>query len=546
MIFENELQVVEELKNHLTVPKWVENARKYHKDMKALIYGEDYKDLILKVEHIESSKKAQARKKYSRPIKDVNTKILRPVENIYSATGGSKTFDISSDTEKAKFLKRISNVRGGKSVEGWLQTFWSKDLYNVDPNGLVFVEYIEDIEAYPTYKSIDAIRHYECNGQRIEFVIFEPKQIKVNEQVFNLWRVVDDVKDYIFIEQGGSFNFSEEKSFEHPFGKVPALICSDLTILGKKERIAPIDDIKETEQEFIRDRSIKTIYKFLNGFSTPYRPQVVCPDCRGTGKNGNDNCTSCSGKGFVMGKDVTDEIIIPINLDADNPIQLPNNFAGYITPDIEIWNKYDQEADNMFNEMFETIWGTRESEAKDQTAMSVILNTQPMISRLNMWSNVAEFMEWQITEWLANFWLSTKDKDKRVSVITYGRNYIIQPSGFLLEKYQESKEKGDSALILDRMLSEYITSKYKNDPQTLRIELIKKQLDLYVHLTIEQVNDIYGQAEAQRKGLFTDWWETKTQEEILNGSVESLEKNRDEWIQEQVDKLNSNVNLNQE
>jgi hypothetical protein len=427
-----------------------------------------------------------------------------------------------------------------------LKTFWSKDLYNVDPNGLVFLEYKEDIEAYPTYKSIDTIRYYKADGQRVEFVIFEPKQVKINEQTINVWRIVDAEKDYTFLEQGGTFTYSEEKSFEHPFGSCPALVCSDIYVLGKLERLAPIDDIKETEQEFIRDRSIKTIYKFLNGFSTPYRPKMICPECHGTGKNGDAKCPGCDGKGTVLDKDVTDEIIIPIDLTSENPTPLPSNFAGFISPDIEIWNKYDEEARNMDDEMFECVWGTRESEAKDQTAMSVVLNTQPMISRLNVWSDVAEFMEWQLTEWIANWAMPLKNKEERISVITYGRNYIIQPPEFLLEKYQNAKEKGDSSLILDKMLGEYITSKYKNDPETLRVEITRKQLELYVHLTIEQTLNVYGQVEAQRKGLFSDWWETKTSEQVLKESIETLEKDRDDWIQAQIDKLNSNVNLNQE
>jgi hypothetical protein len=537
MIFENEQEALLKIKKYLSVPKWVADAREYHKEMKALIYGIDYKNLILRIEHIESTKKAAARNKYSRPIKDTNSKILRPVENVYSATGGGKVYNIPNEDDKKNFLKTVSNVRGGKSIEGWLKTFWSKDLYNVDPNGIVFLEYKEDIEVYPTYKSIDTIRYYESNGQRLYFVIFEPKQEKINEQNVNVWRIVDAEKDYTFIEQGGTFTYSEERSFEHPFGSCPALTCSDIHILGQCQRLAPIDDIKETEKEFIRDRSIKTIYKFLNGFSTPFRPKIICPDCKGTGKTGTETCSGCNGKGVLFDKDVTDEIIIPIQLDSDEPVQLPSNFAGFISPDIEIWNKYDEEANNMFEEMFESIWGTRESEAKDQTAMSVVLNTQPMISRLNVWSDVAEFMEWQLTEWIANWAMPTKSKSERISLITYGRNYIIQPPEFLIEKYQNSKEKGDSSLILDRMLSEYITSKYKNDPETLRVELIKKQLELYVHYTIEQVLSIYGQVEAQRKGLFSAWWETKTNEEILNGTIYSLKLDRDKWIQGQINNL---------
>ncbi len=51
MIFENEQQVISALNQYAQVPSWVTNARAYHKEMKALIYGDDFKALLLKIEH---------------------------------------------------------------------------------------------------------------------------------------------------------------------------------------------------------------------------------------------------------------------------------------------------------------------------------------------------------------------------------------------------------------------------------------------------------------------------------------------------------------
>ena len=524
MVFENIDEVIKAIKQYNKVPDWVAEAREYHKTMKALIYGEDYKSLLLKVEHIETQKKAEARNKYSRPIKDTNAKILEPVSNVYSATGGSKLYDIKSEEQKKSFLKELGNVRGGLSLEQWLATYWSKDLYNVDPSGLMMLEWQDD-KAWPTYKSIDTIRYYLANGLDVELVIFEPKKVLGKSDL--IWRVVDDSKDYTVKQIGEVFTEVSEYTFNNPFGTCPARICSDKQQLGKQHRLAPIDNIVETEKEFMRDRSILTIYKFLNGFATPYKPKIICPSCHGTKKQGDKSCPDCNGKGVILDKDVTDEIIIPIDLNAENPVTLPTNFAGFISPDLAIWEQYIKEGDRLFNEMFETIWGTRESEAKDQTAMSVILNTQPMISRLDSWSNVGQAQEHSFTEMLANFYL-TKDVNDRISVIAYGRNYIIQPPEFLLKQYQESTESKDPITIRDRKLNEYITSKYKNDPQTLRIELMKKDLEPYVHYDIEIVNEIYGNIEAQKKGLFTDWWESLNSSD-KNKTTEQLEAQRDAW-----------------
>lgn len=539
MTFEDSQKIFDTLKELKKVPDWITQARKYHKKQKSLIYGDDYKELILQIQHIETEKKAKARRRYARPIKDINAKILEPVSNVYSATGGGKEYNISNENEKTNFIKELANVRGGMSLEKWLEKFWSKDLYNVDPSGLMFLEWKDD-KAWPTYKSIDVIRYYKANGLNIDFVVFEPKQGINGEYI---WRVVDSEKDYTVIEKGDVFTVDEENTFDNPFGRCPGRVSSDKIQLGKEYRLAFNDNIIETQEEFISDRSILTIYKFLNGFSTPYKPVVLCPSCHGTGKNGTKNCPDCDGKGMILRKDVTDEILLPIKLDAENPLQLPANFAGFISPDLEIWNKYREEAKDMFKEMFETTWGTRESdEVKDQTAMGVILNTQPMISKLNAISDVAQSHEWAFTEMLANFHMPNKDKDERISIITYGRNYIIQPPEFLLKEYQESKKNNDAITILDRKLLEYITSKYKNDPETLRVELMKKQLEPYVHYNIELVNDIYGNIEARKKGLFADWWESLKSSD-KDKTIEQLEKDRDKWMEE---KTSGNNNQNEE
>jgi hypothetical protein len=89
--------------------------------------------------------------------------------------------------------------------------------------------------------------------------------------------------------------------------------------------------------------------------------------------------------------------------------------------------------------------------------------------------------------------------------------------------------KGDPITIRDRKLSEYLTSKYKNDPETLRIELLKKELEPYIHFDIKLVKDIYGANEAMKKGWFTDFWES-LQEADKNLPVLSLQSKMDEYF----------------
>ena len=167
MTFKDDNEAIEYIKKHQTVCKEFTEMREYSSTLKALVNGEDFIDeLINKIENIESDLKALARKKYSRSIKDLFSRLFQPIDNIYYATGGVKDYDIKSETIKTNFLKQIANIRDNKTLSEWVQTY-AIQLYNTDPNGVIFLEYKTDpfIDVYPTYKSSSKIRYYESKGQ---------------------------------------------------------------------------------------------------------------------------------------------------------------------------------------------------------------------------------------------------------------------------------------------------------------------------------------------------------------------------------------------
>jgi hypothetical protein len=140
MTFESVEDIIKLLKLNQKTPDWVTTAREYHKDLKALVYGDDFVDKLLQIEHIESEKRSQSRKKYSRPIVDMNERLLRLIDNVYTATGGTKEYKIEVESKRKELLQAITNTRDNKSLGKWLQTYWAKDLYIVDPSGVIFLE----------------------------------------------------------------------------------------------------------------------------------------------------------------------------------------------------------------------------------------------------------------------------------------------------------------------------------------------------------------------------------------------------------------------
>jgi len=539
MILEDE-QAIKVLESSQQVPNFITVSRDESVELFALLEGDQFAELLInRIEYIESKDKAEARKKYSRDIAHFFQRLLNPTENVYSATGGSKVYKIKDKTKLENLLSKISRIRNGKSLQQWLRATWMP-LYHSDPNGVIFMEYStegDDVECWPTYKNIDHIRNYKARGQKLEWILFEPVKKNINTQIVECWRLVDDTQDRLYKKEGNQFILIEEidgvkVSFEHPFGVVPALINSDIEKLKGTHRLSPIDKVVELSKEYARDQSIKTIYKKYNGFPYQWKYQDQCEKCHGAGKDPEGNtCRECDGHGYYKSKDVTDVHVLAT---PDKEDVILNPSMGFVTPPLDIWTQYDNELELLDKMAHKTHWGTMAGSIQNiaKTATEIILNTQPMIDKLNAYSDTAEFMEGFFTELIANLIDDSKPKDESIASINYGRRYIIDPPDVILEKYENAKKEGDNNVILDRLFNEYLTAKYKNDPDFLRVILLKSKVEPYIHLSVEQVNAIFGNTEAQKKVLFEDWWNTLTVDDF-DKTASTLSTEFETWFASQ-------------
>ena len=226
-------QVLNIVKEHSEKPlPWVIEARKTNRMLAALVNGDDFHEVLLeKIEHIESQNKAQARKKYSKDIRDLFTRVMSKRSNVFDANGGSEQFLIKNESVKDNFNKVISNFKSNKSLFKYLsENFFN--LADTDPNGCIVLEY-SNKKPYPTYKSINDIRFYQSNGQLVDFILFEPR---ISDKIdYKEWRIIDDVNDYLVAQVGESFTILKGKSFAHPFGIAPVLILSEKEMFSCKD-----------------------------------------------------------------------------------------------------------------------------------------------------------------------------------------------------------------------------------------------------------------------------------------------------------------------
>lgn len=505
MIFKTQEELFKYIKVNYKTPNWVNDARVYHKRLLALIDGEGFNDLLInQVEHIEGTQKAKARKKYARSIKDFYERLLRLTDNIYSSTGGVKRYENLSDSQTEDLIKQLHNVKGGQSLESWLESVWLT-VYHQDPNGIIFLEYDANrgINPFPTYKSINTIRNYASNGQKLEVLLFEPKDL---EHGVKQWYVVDDKTFYTVNQTNESLVVVDKETFEHNFGVVPAVVNSDIEHIGYNKRLSPVDKVIELSEEYGRDLSVKTIYKFQQGFPRHWRYASTCPTCHGVGKDGDGNtCGDCNGTGELFRGDVTNEDRLTIPEEGDSIIAPA---SGYVNPSLEYLADARVELKELEDTATYTLWGTVIDTQTQATATEIIANLQPVSKRLNKYSDVAQRVEYLLTEMIANNMFLDKPKNKKVSSISYGRNFILETVNVVLERYERAKDQGDNATILDRLFQEYLLTKYKSDEVGLHIAITKSKVEPFIHLTPEQVQDIVNDKEAERKVYFDEWWKT--------------------------------------
>ena len=522
MEFKEEIEVIDFIKKHQKSSDWVNAARKNHTTLNALVTGKEFhKVLIKQIEKIESNDRAQARLKYSKDIRDMFDRVMQPRTNVFTASGGSIHNEISNKAQKEKFIKSLAHFKGQKSIKKYLSEDFFR-LGDVDPNGLLFLEYNADVDIFPTYKSINDIRYYSSDGQLLDVLLFEPKTITNGGLSFIKWRVVDDKKDWTVIQQGTNYTVSEDATFEHPFGRVPATILSDRQETGSELRVSPIFPIEELSKDYARDKSILTIYKFQHGFPRHWRYVKECRTCQGTGKTGQgDTLAKCGlcNDGIINRNDITDVQTLEMPRDSDSAIIAPN-VEGFVSPDLNTWTQYNVDLKNSEGLIDSTMWGTKRiKEGGNETATGRFIDVQPVKNKLDVFSDNAEWTENQLSDWVEN-WVAGMPKEQSEYHKSYGRNYIIESSDVLEDKYNDARTSGANNTMLDKLLDEWILSVYQNNPILLDQMQKKRLVEPYIHQSIDQVNLIFGAKEANKKVMFVDFWESAEKSK----SVEELNK----------------------
>lgn len=531
---------------------------------------------IEKYDYFENKLIFEERRKYTISNKDLFQRLLAQEDMIFTANGGSSFFSPLKGEQEATMNALLSDVAYDLPLRKWMRNFALK-AYRADPMGVIFME-VEPADtddptpkprAYPTYKSIYSIYDYLPNGRELEYICF---RLTVGEAISfgvidialrerkptdlsDYYRFVDDESDTIYKRVGddiqeATMQAGKSSSIENVWKQTPGFIISDLIQFNNPQLfVSPLDHVVELADCFLNDRSVRDLQKKYHGFAKVVEPLLQCGTCAGTGYVQGAACPDCTpagankGTGYKLQTKLGDVAKFP--LEALKEGFDFHKIFGYVTPDIQGWEKQDASLSDLEDLMEMTYWGTarmikqqsQKGAGEQRTATEVITNNEPRYARLNMTADWAESTEQLIADFIGAYYFDHFE----ASQISYGRNYVLETPDELMAKYQDMRTQGASETALDDVLLKYYSALYQNNPVQLAICTKLFNLEPFVHLTPSQCEALVeGELDFLKKLYFGEWKrKSVTMDQLLSKSVEDLDKLLEAYVtvkQKQVEK----------
>jgi len=510
--------------------KQITAVQDYTRKLLMHVKGVDLDKYIDKVMAFEKQDVVEIRKKYAVSNKAIFSRIHRPIDKVFSAKGGSSYYNLSGSSEQ-KLKDKLKNVVMGYTLKQWLEIFWMPAAA-YDPMGLIFMEIDATGNPYPTYKSVLDIYEIKYSGRNVEYVIFSvdnrtPAQKEIGAAP-KQFRVVDDVSDRL-IEMDGD-RLIEMDSYPNYFMKVPASVISNVFDPVKGYFISFDDDIVELADQFLREGSIKNIFKNYFGYPIKWQYASSCPECKGEGVLNGRTCNACGGTGIKAKSDASETIQVPVPKDNTQP-KLAPELAGYVTPDIKGWDKMTEELQLLEDIMFQTLWGTHQLEKADNnTATGKFIDTQPVNDRLNKFTDALEMMETFCVDLIGQIVIGPAYGGASV---TEGRRYMIESPDEIWEKLQSARKDGAPLAALYDLYNDYLQARYSANAMELQKMLNLAKIEPLPFATYEEFGRLqqFPDIILRKKFWFESWMNTKAPAELL-GDVKKLQDDFDSYCDE--------------
>jgi len=489
------------------------------------VFGIGTIEYLKRLDEWENENQAKARQDHAIPNPWIVSELIRPVDNIWQAKGGSLSFRFSGTDMTDDFNDKLKNVRKGLSMRQFMKDVWFQR-FLADPNGLIFLEVDRDgTKAELTYKSIHKIRAYDTDGIDVKWVVFESdvtlfegekKDIKVE-----LSWAVDEMFYYHVRNDGKEVTITEV--IENNFGFVPTIVNSSIYNTEKKIKESIIAKQVDLLNSYLTKNSVKEIYYYKHGYPLFWMYQSLCPTCNGNRKVGTDVCPTCKGSGYSAKKDVTDVYLYPKPSEPGIDQAIPP--AGYVQTAVETIEENRNELDWLFDKMFHSLWGTTTEKMNNETATGRFIDVQAVYNKLNEIADIIQTIEQKLTYIFGKFYylLTLQDVD-----LSYGRRYIAENPDVLWERYEQARSNGSPVATLSYMLEQFYYSEFSTNPSMAEY-YIKM---IYVEPDVHGIGNISPDME-EAKPYFSDWFATIEPVETENLTVEELKKQFLDYVSKQ-------------
>jgi hypothetical protein len=512
------------------------NAVEKKDKMRMHLFGIGMSSYLPKIEGFEAPGMQVLRTKYAKSNRDLFSRLSRPIDKVFSSSGGSVYYNLQ-ETNEAKARALTSNVRSGMSVKEVLSDMWRYRMID-DPNGLLMMEIYPQKEAqrqkqmgnsvtYPTFKPVDTIFSYLTNGARVEYVFLntsksEKEFWKIDEGV-SFYRVIDDAKDILVTVKDDVITIVDE--LPNLFGMVPAMLNSDLVDPSNEGSMASLfDDIIELADDFLLKGSIKMTHDFMHAYPKYWEYADTCSTCQGTRYVGSEPCKDCKGSGKSFLSKVSDVKLLEFPTKEDAVIT--PNVAGYVNPS-EVYHKISSEATVLIESLMRfTLWGTQDNVKQDgttdgtKTATQIVQDIKPEADRLTVISKMAEKRDKFIRDMVVKINI---DSNYKGSSVTYGKRFMLEGPDVLWEKYQDAKAKGVAQSALDDMLLDYYEAKYISDQVKYYIQKKLMKVEPFVHVSVSQAKALgLSDEDYLQKLYFGEWLSTMQEAALISSDEQAL------------------------
>lgn len=523
----------------------VDEGKKIADKLMLHIQGKGMDKAILRCDYFENTEIYAVRKKYAVSNKDLYGRLLQQEDMVFTAKGGSSIYNLPESKEK-QLSGMLDSIRYGMSLRKWIKDF-ALQAYRSDPMGILFMEIDKagdgiNPRAYPTYKSIYSIYDYLPTGRILEYVCFRLNAKDARafgiidselasmtaETMTDYYRFVDDAFDYIQKWTGDNVEVVGDP-IPNPWGQTPSIMNSNLIdFMNPLCFYSPVHLTIELADCFLNDRSVRDLQKKLHGFAKAVEPLMDCGECEGEKYVNGVKCTTCKGTGYKQHTKVSDVARFPLDLLEKNSFDFKKIF-GYVTPDIEGWEKQDTSLRDLEDMIEQTYWGTstpRQTNGPvrggnlNETATKTLSDLQPRYARLNMTADWAEKTEMHIVDFIGRY--SFPESFKK-STIAYGRYYILETPADLWDLYERQRGKGAPEATLYETLEKYYHSLYLNSPIELAVHLKLLYVEPFPHLNVMQLKAIAtSEEDINCKLYFGEWYSGLSDIYIIRTKTEEL------------------------